>query len=76
MNILFKDTITGRINKYIFALLKSNSEGLQWKDLQRKIEGKFPEFHPKTINGTIWKLTTNYPDLVEKPERGLFRLID
>ena len=71
----FKDTITGRINEHIFNLLSSKPEGLRWKELQKKTEEQYPEFHAKTINGTIWKLTDNYPSLIEKPARGLFRLI-
>jgi len=31
--------------------------------------------HPKTVNGSIWKLVEKYPDKVYKPSKGLFRLL-
>jgi hypothetical protein len=70
----FKDTITGRINTEALALLKKHREGLQWTELARKIQASHPSFHPKTINGCIWKLIEKFPDQVYKPSKGLFRL--
>ena len=40
----------------------------------RLIQEAFPDFHPKTINGCVWKLVDNFPDKVYKPEKGLFKL--
>jgi hypothetical protein len=37
------------------------------------IQGAYPDFHPKTINGTVWKLVENNPSEVYKPEKGLFK---
>lgn len=68
------ETITGRIYTEIFELLENNPEGVRWSELLKKIEEKHPKFHPKTINGCVWKLIEKYPDKVYKPKKGIFRL--
>ena len=68
------DTVTGRINKKALSLLKQYPEGLQWSELLRKIKASDSSFHPKTINGCVWKLTEKFSDQVHKPSKGLFRL--
>lgn len=71
-----KSTITGRIYEKALDLLKQNPEGLRWSELRSKIEASDPCFHPKTVNGCIWKLIERFPDKVYKPSRGLFRLLE
>ena len=66
--------VTERIEATALKLLEEHPAGLQWADLNRKIEQSDPRFHPKTVNGTVWKLTEKYPDRVHKPSRGLFKL--
>lgn len=68
-------TITGRIYTTIFDLLEENPKGLHWSELLRKIKESDPNFHPKTVNGCVWKLVEKYPDKVYKPSKGLFRLV-
>ncbi len=68
-------TITGQITAQIFELLKQHPEGISWSNLNRMIETANPTFHPKTINGTVWKLTEKYPDQIQKTD-GLFQLIN
>ena len=68
------NTITGKIYLTIFDLLEKFPEGLQWTQLNKMIEEVHPDFHPKTINGCVWKLIQKFPDRVEKPEKGLFKL--
>ena len=68
------NTITGKIYLTIFDLLEKFPEGLQWTQLNKMIEEAHPDFHPKTINGCVWKLIQKFPDCVEKPEKGLFKL--
>jgi hypothetical protein len=76
MNIIIKkSTITGRIYKKTLELLKQYPEGLRWSELILKIEASDPSFHPKTVNGCVWKLVERYPDKVYKPSKGLFRLL-
>lgn len=70
-----KPTITGRINATAIGLLKQHPEGLRWSELLSKIEAADSSFHPKTINGCIWKLVAKFPDLVYKPSKGIFRLL-
>jgi 6-phosphogluconolactonase/glucosamine-6-phosphate isomerase/deaminase len=71
-----KQTITGQINQKALELLSKEKNGIRWKDLQILIKDAYPDFHPKTINGCIWKLTEKYPDKVYKPEKGVFRLLE
>ncbi len=68
-------TITGQIEQLAFKLLEGSPDGIRWVDLAREIREKYPDFHPKTVNGTLWKLTEKYPDKVTKTT-GLFRLIN
>lgn len=68
-------TITGRINAKAIDLLSENPDGLRWSDLISKIIEADDSFHPKTVNGCIWKLTQKFPDKVYKPTKGLFRLL-
>lgn len=67
-------TITGQITAQILKLLDENPEGLRWKELLAKIKESNTSFHPKTINGCIWKITDKFPDKVYKPSKGMFRL--
>lgn len=69
-----KSTITGRIYAQIFQLLEKNPEGVRWSELLKALNAK-GEFHPKTVNGCVWKLAEKYPDQVYKPAKGLFRLL-
>lgn len=70
-----KSTITGRIYAIIFELLEKNPEGIRWTDLLSKIREADRSFHPKTVNGCVWKLIEKFPDKVYKPSKGLFRLL-
>ena len=67
-------TVTGRITATALELLEQHPEGMRWTDLNAKIEAADPSFHPKTVNGTVWKLVEKFPDKVYKPSKGLFRL--
>jgi hypothetical protein len=67
--------VTERIEATALELLDANPDGIQWADLNRKIEESDPNFHPKTVNGCVWKLVEKYPDRVYKPSQGLFRLM-
>ena len=54
-------------------LLKSNPQGMRTSQLIKAIQKDLPDVHPKTINGTVWKLPGTRPEEVYKPSRGLFR---
>lgn len=71
-----KNTITGQINQKALALLKQHPEGIRWSEMLKLIAQAYPDFHPKTINGVVWKLVENNPDQIYKPEKGLFRLLE
>jgi hypothetical protein len=67
--------VTERINAIALELLEQNPEGLRWSELLSRIEASDQNFHPKTVNGCVWKLVERFPDKVYKPSRGLFRLL-
>jgi hypothetical protein len=67
--------VTERIEASALQLLEQHPEGLRWTDLRRRVEESDPGFHPKTVNGCVWKLVERYPDSVYKPSKGLFRLL-
>ena len=76
MNVVAKkSTITGRIYAIVFELLEQHPEGLRWSELLSKIEASNRSFHPKTVNGCVWKLIERFPKKVYKPSKGLFRLL-
>ena len=70
-----KPTVTGLIYEKALELLEQNPEGLSWTELRKQIEASDRAFHPKTVNGCVWKITEKYPDKVYKPSKGLFRLL-
>jgi len=67
--------VTERINATAFELLEKHPEGLRWSELLSKIQASDSTFHPKTVNGCVWKLVEKYPDKIYKPSKGLFRLL-
>lgn len=67
--------VTARINAKAFELLENHPEGLRWSELVSKIEASDPTFHPKTVNGCVWKIVEKFPDRIYKPSKGLFRLL-
>lgn len=69
-----KPTITGSINAKALDLLEKHPEGLRWSELLSKIKEAYPNFHPKTINGCVWKLLEKFPNQIYKPSRGVFCL--
>ena len=68
-------TVTGRINAKALELLEQYPEGLRWTELLSKIKESDPTYHPKTVNGCVWKLVEKFPDKVYKPSKGVFRLL-
>ena len=60
------------IRNKALQLLEKTPNGLRFTDLRDSIENELKE-KTNTINGSIWDLDATFPDLVYKPERGLFR---
>ena len=67
--------VTHQINAKAFELLEQHPEGLRWSELLSRIKASYPHFHPKTVNGCVWKIAEKFPDKVYKPSKGLFRLL-
>lgn len=66
---------THQINAKALELLEAHPEGLHWSELLSKINESDPSFHPKTVNGCVWKLPQKFPDKIYKPSKGVFRLL-
>jgi len=70
-------TLTETIQNVALELLKQSPEGLRYSELARQILAKDPlRFKPNTISGSIWDLDKQYHEIVYKPSRGLFRLLE
>jgi hypothetical protein len=68
-------TITGQIKKIALDILVDRPEGIRYSDLKRKVLEINSTFNPNTISGATWDLDLTYPDLIYKPDRGVFRLL-
>jgi hypothetical protein len=66
-------TKTELIQSKAIEILKSAPQGIRTSQLINAMKESLPDAHPKTINGTVWKLPTTRPEEVYKPRRGLFR---
>lgn len=55
-------------------ILKNSHNGIRQIDLAREIQRAFPDIKFSTIRWYIWNLHEQFPDDIEKPERGLFIL--
>ena len=75
VNRLISSKVTHRIYLKAFELLEKYPQGLHWSELLSKIISSDFSFHPKTVNGCIWKLIERFPEKVYKPSKGLFRLL-
>lgn len=67
--------VTHRIYAAVLDLLNRHPGGLRWSDLVSKVIASDSSFHPKTVNGCVWKLVSKFPDKVYKPSKGVFRLL-
>ena len=67
--------VTHRIYATALELLEQHPEGLRWSELLSNVKASDESFHPKTINGCVWKLIEKFPDKVYKPSKGRFRLL-
>ena len=66
-------TKTELIQAKAIEILKGVPQGIRTSQLINAIEESLPDIHPKTINGTVWKLHETRSKEVYKPSRGLFR---
>ena len=66
-------TKTKLIQEKAIEIFARAPHGIRTSQLIKTIEENLPNCHPKTINGTVWKLPSARPEEVYKPSRGLFR---
>ena len=67
--------VTERIYAKAIEILEKNPKGVHWSELISKIIKSDSSFHPKTVNGCVWKLVEKYPEKIYKPSKGLFQLL-
>ena len=61
------------IEEKAIEFLLRKPKGIRTSQLVNALIESLPDVHPKTINGTVWKLPAKRPKEVYKPSRGLFR---
>jgi hypothetical protein len=64
------------IKTVALEILKSNSSGIHYSELVRKIQERCPHIPINTIHGNVWNLEARYPNEVYKPAKGVFRHAD
>jgi hypothetical protein len=67
--------LTEQIRKIALEILEKKPEGIRYSDLKREILKVNSLFNPNTISGATWNLEAIYPELVYKPDKGVFRLL-
>jgi hypothetical protein len=70
------ETKREKIISKAMSIIKSNSNGIRYSDLVRKIQEEFSDIPVNTIHGTVWNLDIRNPNEIYKPTRGLFRHTD
>jgi hypothetical protein len=61
-----------QIRELAKQIVQASPGGIRYSDLVRRIAEEHPETPKNTIHGSIWDLHTKYPNLIQKPSRGLF----
>ncbi len=68
--------IRERIRTNALEILRNHPQGLRYSELHRQIRQSDLSFNASTINAYIWNLDAVHPDLVYKPIKGLYRLVE
>lgn len=66
------ETKKEKIIRKAIEIIRSNSNGIRYSELVRKIQEQFPDIPENTIHGTVWNLETKVSEIY-KPARGLFQ---
>jgi hypothetical protein len=61
-----------QIRELAKQIVQASPGGIRYSDLVRRIAEEHPETPKNTNHGSIWDLHTKYPNLIQKPSRGLF----
>jgi len=56
-------------------IIESEPTGIKCSELCQRVEEELPDFSPNYIRANIYLLDKFKPEIVDKPERGLFRRI-
>ena len=62
-----------QIGQQAIEIIKAHPEGIRYSELLRQIHEAVPEMKVGTISHIIVDLELTFPELVYKPERGLYR---
>jgi len=69
------NSITSQIRKIALEILGNRPEGVKFSELNSAVFERNPNFNRNTIRGATWDLDAEYPNVVYKPDRGVFRLL-
>jgi len=61
-----------QIRELAKQIILNSPTGIRYSDLKRRIAEQGPETPKGTIHTAIWDIDKRFPDLIHKPERGLF----
>jgi hypothetical protein len=62
-----------QIKSLALQIVQGSPGGIRYSELVQTISSQNPETPKNTIHGSVWNLAANYPDIVTKPSRGLFK---
>jgi endonuclease III len=57
-------------------VLRANPEGIRFSDLVREVTSRNPDLNLETTRYYCWDLPQRYPDLVQRPARGVIQLVE
>jgi hypothetical protein len=63
---------TQQIRELAKKIVQESPGGIRYSDLVRRIAQEHPETPINTIHGSVWDLHTSFPQLIQKPSRGLY----
>ena len=69
-----RKTIGDQIRDTAVQILKKQPDGVRYSELVRMVSESNARWKKNTIHGSVWDLDKQFPDVVTKPSRGLFRL--
>lgn len=62
------------ITKKIVDILEEKPEGIRYTELINQVKEEYPDIPENTIHGTLWFLQDTKPDLIIRPDRGIYKL--
>jgi len=67
-------TSRSRITEIIVDILEGKPEGIRYTELINLLKEALPSIPENTLHGTLWNLQDSRPDLITRPDRGIYKL--